>query len=86
MKVITTYKNRVLAEEDRTFLMHNGIASVVHGDFGPRAMSDHFQADPVTLAVQDLQAEHACDLLKKKYHPNPLPNVTVPKKKDIFAE
>ena len=74
MKIIATYRIRAQADEDRTFLMHKGIASVVHGNVGPKAMSEHFKPEPISLAVQDSHAVQAKDILRAKYHPAPIPN------------
>ena len=83
MKIIASYVDRTQAEEDRTMLMHKGIASVVHGDVAPRAMTDHFQKVPITLVVQDLQARQARELLRLKYHPDPIPRAMPKPKKNI---
>lgn len=77
MKVIATYHNRMNAEEDRTYLMHKGIASIVRGGIVPRSMGEHFASEPAALAVQDYCYDTAYELLKIKYKPEPVPKAYV---------
>lgn len=63
MKIITQYTNRIRAEDDREYLMKQGIAAVIYGDAAPQCLREHFQCEPITLAVQDIQGERAKELL-----------------------
>ncbi len=66
MKIISQYTNRVLADEDRNYLMSHGIASVVYGDAAPQCLKDYFDCEPISLAVQDEQSARAKEMLISK--------------------
>jgi hypothetical protein len=75
MKIIAEYRLKMQADEDRAFLIHQGIATIVIGNVGPHALDANFAPEPISLAVHELHAPQAQYLLTEKYRPHAAPLV-----------
>lgn len=75
MKIVAHYASRIIAEEDRDYLISQGIAAAVYGDDAPQCMVDHFGCDPIAVAVMDEFYPKARVLLDEKKHSDILTKV-----------
>ena len=66
MEIVAKYKTRVLADDDRNFLMSHGIPSVVYGESGLQALKKHFGSELIAISVKEEHADKATALLKQK--------------------